>query len=215
MKFVNNLQVPLTFTSTFSMRPGFGALCATDTSCLLVRKPKLLARFANKDVPARNFYVLEPNPAFREIYEQCRLPGHLVPIDWTSEQAQDVRNIDLIFSYSIITHSSDELTRNIIDRWAEMTRTGSIVAFTIRPGCYLAEKDGDMSVFSAAEHRQLSSRYNRGELVYKPYSGLDHWGVTIAPESYLEKVFAGRFAIVHRAFQPQTMNQMIVFAKRQ
>lgn len=173
-----------------------------------------VARFANKNVPAEQFFVLEPNPVFRDIYKDCRLPGNLIEIDWLSSENTGLTKIDLIFSYSILTHSSDRLTRNIVDRWAEMTVPGSVVAFTVRPGCYLNGAGGDMSVFTDTERPGLTKVYDSGKLVYKPYPGDEHWGVTIAPEKYLSEVFAGRFSIVDRAFQIQTMNQLIMFAQR-
>ena len=95
-----------------------------------------------------------------------------------------------------------------------MTNPGSVIAFTIRPGFYLAERDGDMSVFSAAEHSQLNERYARGELIYKAYQGDTDWGVTIIPQSYLEKLLGGTFKVVKFSLQLQTSNQMIVFAQR-
>lgn len=174
-----------------------------------------IARFANKDVPAQQFYALEPNPLFQKIYSDCRLPGHLVPTGWQSAQATGVENVDLIFSYSILTHSSEELTRNIVDRWTEMTRPGSVVACTIRPGCFLTEHDGDMAVFSGEEHGQLAEAYLRGEFIYKPYRPDEpSWGVTVIPVSYLERLTEGRFKLVKCAVQLQTTNQLIVFLQR-
>ena len=143
-----------------------------------------VSRFANKDVPATQFFVMEPNPMFRDIYANCNLPGLMVPIDWLSTESGGVSDVDLVFSYSILTHSSDRLTRNIIDRWAEMTKPGSIVAFTIRPGCYVFESGGDIEVFTKAERKSLPEKYTRGQLVYKSYEGLEDWGVTIASETY-------------------------------
>lgn len=173
-----------------------------------------VSRFANKDVPAEQFYALEPNPVFQEIYGDCRLPGRLVRTDWLSAEPTAIKNVDLIFSYSILTHSSERLTKNIVDRWTEMTKPGSVVAFTVRPGFYLGESDGDMGVFTPVEHAQLPERYARGELIYKSYEGQEDWGVTVIPLRYLEELMAGRFKLVKTAFQPQTANQMIVFAQR-
>lgn len=56
-----------------------------------------ISRFANKDVSARQFFALEPNPVFREIYVNCRLPGTLIDIGWMSETQKDLPIIDLIF----------------------------------------------------------------------------------------------------------------------
>lgn len=173
-----------------------------------------ISRFANKDVPAEQFYALEPNPVFQQIYVDCRLPGRLVPTDWLSAEPTDVRGVDLIFSYSILTHSSERLTENIVDRWTEMTKPGSLVAFTVRPGFYLGESDGDMGVFTSAEHAKLPQKYDHGEFIYKSYEGQEDWGVTIIPLGYLEKLMEGRFKLVKTALQPQTSNQMIVFVQR-
>ena len=173
-----------------------------------------VSRFVNKDVPADRFYALEPNPHFQNIYRDCRLPGRLVATDWLSAEATGVTDVDLIISYSILTHSSERLTANIVDRWREMTKPGSVVAFTMRPGFYLAERDGDMSVFSDAEHAELEDRYARGKLIYKAYPGDTDWGVTIIPQAYLEKLLGGAFKLVKFSLQLQTSNQMIVFARR-
>lgn len=173
-----------------------------------------ISRFVNKDVPAERFYALEPNPAFQAIYRECALPGHLVETDWLSAQPTGVKDVDLIISYSILTHSSERLTANIIERWLEMTRPGSVVAFTMRPGFYLGERGGDMSVFSDAEHAELAERYGRGEFIYKPYGGDTDWGVTIIPQAYLEERFGKNFKLVKFSLQLQTSNQMIAFARR-
>lgn len=173
-----------------------------------------VSRFANKDVPAEQFYALEPNPVFQDIYVDCRLPGHLVRTDWLSAEPTDVRDVDLIFSYSILTHSSERLTKNIVERWIEMTKQGSIVAFTVRPGFYLGETDGDMAVFTSQEHAALPERYEHGELIYKSYEGQEDWGVTIIPLSCLERLLGSHFKLVKTVLQPQTSNQMIVFAER-
>lgn len=173
-----------------------------------------IARFVNKDVPAEHFWALEPNPHFQAIYRECRLPGHLVETDWLSSQSTDLTGIDLIISYSILTHSSERLTANIVERWLEMTRPGSIIAFTMRPGFYLSERGGDMSVFTDQEHAALLERYERGEFIYKAYEGDTDWGVTIIPRSYLEARFGQTFKIVKCSVQLQTSNQMIVFAQR-
>jgi hypothetical protein len=173
-----------------------------------------ISRFVNKDVPAEQFYALEPNPHFQDIYRECRLPGHLIETDWLSAQSTSVTGVDLIISYSILTHSSERLTANILERWREMTKPGSMVAFTMRPGFYLGERDGDMSVFSDAEHAGLRDRYDRGELIYKAYRGDTDWGVTIIPPAYLDKLFGNAFRLVKFTMQLQTSNQMIVFAQR-
>ncbi len=174
-----------------------------------------ISRFVNKDVPAERFYALEPNPHFQAIYRECRLPGHLVETDWMSAQPTGVVDVDLIISYSILTHSSEELTKNIVERWIEMTKPGSVVAFTMRPGFYLAERHGgDMGIFSDADHAQLPDRYARGEFIYEPYPGEPQWGATIIPPRYLETLFGRTFKVVKFSFQLQTPNQMIVFAQR-
>jgi hypothetical protein len=173
-----------------------------------------IARYANKDVPAERFHALEPNPDFQRIYAESRLPGHLVPTDWLSAEPTGVAGVDLIFSYSILTHSSRRLTENIVNRWIEMTTPGSVVAFTIRPGFYLDESGGDVELFSSPERDDARDKYARGEFVYKPYPGEEDWGVTILPLRYLEQLMEGRFKIVKTAFQLQTTNQLIVFAQR-
>lgn len=173
-----------------------------------------ISRFVNKDVPAEHFYALEPNPHFQNIYRECRLPGHLVETDWLSAEPTGVKDVDLIISYSILTHSSEELTANIVQRWIEMTKPGSVVAFTMRPGFYLSERDGDMSVFSEEQYRELPARYARGEFIYEPYRGDTAWGVTIIPPAYLEKLLGEHFKVVKFSLQLQTSNQMIVFAQR-
>lgn len=173
-----------------------------------------ISRFINKDVAAKQFYALEPNPVFQNIYRECRLPGHLVPTDWQSAIPTSVKSVDLVICYSILTHSSESLTKNIVDRWVEMTKPGSVVAFTIRPGFYLGERDGDMSVFTQDQHSKLQEEYSSGEFIYRAYSGDVDWGVTIIPTSWLENLFKDRFEIVKYSFQLQTSNQMIVFARR-
>jgi len=125
-----------------------------------------------------------------------------------------VQDVDLLISYSIFTHSSHELTRNILDRWAEVLTPGGVAAFTIRPGTFLQGSESEMAIFTPEERRGLVDQYKSGRLIYKPYPGDKHWGVTVMPQAYLEEQIDGRFEYLGSRFQFQTWNQLVVFIRR-
>ncbi len=173
-----------------------------------------ILRFAAKDIPQSCLWAVEPNPVFMDLLHQSKIPAQLVAGDWESRNRLELWEIDLIFSYSILTHASDQLVRNIVARWAEITRPGALVAFTVRPGSFLLDDKNEMAIFNAQERAENLDHYRAGRLVYKPYPGDTHWGVAIAPEAYLRAVITPNFRMVGKAFQFQTWNQIIYFIER-
>ncbi len=171
-----------------------------------------ISRFAAKDV--RDLYAFEPNPDFGDLYESCRLPGTLVRTDWLSASPlTDHGKFDLIYCFSILTHSSDLLTRNIAARWAELTKPGSMVFTTIRPKYFIDGESGDAALLN--DKPAMHAAYQRGELVYSRYSsGSGEWGVTVMPLGYIDQVFGQHFSIVGCIPSPTTMNQMMVVLQR-
>lgn len=170
-----------------------------------------ITRFCAKDVIQTELYAVEPNPVFCGIFEETRVPGTLVRTDWESSQTLPVKDADLLISFSIYTHTSDKLARNIRDRWAEMMTPGGVVAFTVRPGAFLNSGEGEAARFTEPERNAAKDAYRRGELIYKPYPNEPDWGVTVAPMPYLTDLFGGEFRIVRSQFFFHNWTQMLVF----
>lgn len=170
-----------------------------------------ITRYLAKDIPSTNLYAVEPNPVFANIFEECRIPGSLVKTDWLSSEKIDVTNIDILISFSIYTHTSPQLAKNIRDRWSEMIATGGLVAFTIRPGAFLEQTTQEMAHFSEEERKTAIAAYERGELVYKKYKDSQNWGVTVAPMAYIKRLFEPQFKILGSKFFFQNWTQTIVF----
>ncbi len=173
-----------------------------------------ITRFCAKDVPPEALYAFEPNPVFCDLFERTRVEAQLVRTDWLSEGSLAIRDIDLTICFSIFTHASDRLARNIAERFKEITKPGSMIVLTIRPGAFLHASDGEMAHFSELERNEAIAAYERGHLVYKPYKDSPDWSVTVTPMSYLHSVFGTVFAISgpHMFFQNWT--QIIVYLQR-
>jgi hypothetical protein len=75
---------------------------------------------------------------------------------------------------------------------------------------------GDADLIQRSEKAAAREAYNRGELVYRPYSdgGGPDWGVTVPPLSYLERVFGDHFSLDGVFALPTTMNQLIISLRR-
>jgi hypothetical protein len=174
-----------------------------------------ISRFVAKDVPNQDLFAFEPNPVFADLYEKCHCPGNLVRTDWESQASlASYGHFDLVYCFSILTHSSHELTTRIARRWEELTKPGSLVFTTIRPRYFIEGSSGDAGLLRAELKSDMFNMYDAGELVYVPYaSGGGHWGVTVMPEPYLARVFAA-FDIVALHPNPLTMNQMMVVLRR-
>jgi hypothetical protein len=174
-----------------------------------------MTRFAAKDIPSMSVFAVEPNRTFCQIFEDTRVPGTLVPSDFLSEQALPIAGVDLMISFSIMTHASDRLAHNIRDRWAEMMTPGGVLVFTIRPGTFLMETDGEMAKFTPTERADAQLHYRSGELVYKAYADSPDWGITITPTSYLRRLFEDEFRIIgpHLFFQNYTQLPIIMIRK--
>jgi SAM-dependent methyltransferase len=173
-----------------------------------------VTRFCAKDV--RRVVAVEPNPAFQALFRETRVPAELVASDWLSAAPLPVKDVDLAFCFSILTHASDQLSRNIAARWGEMMRPGGVVVCTIRPGVYLDDEGGgEISRVPADERLAMKAAYAAGELAYWPYPGSPDWGITITPMAHLERVFGPDFEIVGPRYFLQNFTQLpIVLVRR-
>jgi hypothetical protein len=173
-----------------------------------------ITRLCPKD--AAKVYAIEPNLEFQKIYQDTRVPGELVASDYLSSKRLPVTDVDLLFCFSIYTHASAKLAKNIRDRWVEMVRPGGVVLFTIRPATYMDEAGGgEISRLNAKERAALKAAYAKGQLGYWPYPGLNDWGITVAPMAYLEKLFSKHFEIIGPRYFLQNFTQLpIVMVRR-
>lgn len=173
-----------------------------------------ITRHVAKDVPNGQIFAVEPNPGFRDIFTASRVPGQLVASDYLSEQSLPLRDIDLLFCFSILTHASDYLARNIATRWVEMLAPGGVVVATIRPGDFLQYDDGEMAKFTPEERARARLAYANGELVYKAYADSPEWGVTVTPMGYLHDVFGAAFRIIGPRYFFQNSTQLPIVMVR-
>jgi len=173
-----------------------------------------ITRLCVKD--AAQVFAVEPNPDFQEVYRKTRVPGQLIASDYLSSTPHPVKDVDLLFCFSIYTHASEQLARNIRDRWAEMVRPGGVVLFTIRPGTYLDDVGGgEISRLSDAERAAARADYAAGRWAYWPYPDSPDWGITVAPMAYLESLFSEHFEIVGPRYFLQNFTQLpIVMVRR-
>jgi hypothetical protein len=172
-----------------------------------------ITRLCPKDVGA--VHAVEPNPTFQDLYRLTRVPGNLIESDFLSSRPLPVSNADLLFCFSILTHASDKLARNIARRWAEIMAPGGVVLFTIRPGSYLEQSGGELSRLSEKELAGARKDYAAGRLAYWPYPDSPDWGITIAPMIYLEKLFSKHFEIIGPRYFLQNFTQLpIVMVRR-
>jgi hypothetical protein len=173
-----------------------------------------ITRFCPKDVG--KIYAIEPNPVFHDIYRETRVPAELVESDFHSAQRLPVSEVDLLFCFSILTHASDALARNIAARWAEMMAPGGVVQFTIRPGSYLQESGGEIDRLSEKEKAACRKAYAAGRLAYWPYeptTSVD-WGITVAPMAYLREIFGKHFEIIGPRYFLQNHTQLPIIMVR-
>jgi hypothetical protein len=171
-----------------------------------------IARYSSKDLP-RGLYSFEPNPVFCDLYKSCRVPGMLVQTDFGSEgPLHDHGLFDIVYSFSILTHASDALARRIMQRWKELTTSGSVIFATVRPSDFIEGTDGDAGHFD--EKARLRDLLARGELVYRPYPGDNDWGVAIMPLPYLAEIAGSDFTIDGFYPHPLTSNQVVVRIQR-
>jgi len=171
-----------------------------------------ITRFAEKDVA--RLYAVEPNPVFREVFQQTRVPGELIASDYLSAERLPIANADLLFCFSILTHASEQLARNIRDRWAEMMAKGGVVLFTIRPGTYLDAAGGEISRLSPADLAKAKADYAAGKPGYWPYPDSPDWGIAITPMAFLEALFGEDFEIIGPRYFLQNDTQLPIVMVR-
>ncbi len=174
-----------------------------------------ITRFCPKD--AGRVVAIEPNETFHEIWRQTRVPGELVASDFLSKKKLPVSDIDLLICFSILTHASDALAKNIAKRWAEIVAPGGVVLFTVRPGTYLDLDGGEIDRLSPADKAAARSAYEAGRIAYWPYPECpSDWGVTVMPMAYLEQLFGRHFEIIGPRYFLQNHTQLpIVMVRRQ
>jgi methyltransferase family protein len=171
-----------------------------------------ITRFCAKDVA--RLYAVEPNGAFREIFEQTKVPGELIASDHMSSTRLPVRGADLLFCFSILTHASEQLARNIRDRWVEMMARGGVVVFTIRPGSYLDQTGGEIARLPPEDLAAAREAYANGRPGYWPYPDSPDWGITITPMAFLDELFSKHFEIIQPRYFLQNDTQLPIVMVR-
>lgn len=153
-----------------------------------------ITRLVARDVA--RVYAVEPNDILQQAFRDNRVPGSLVVSDYSSAQRLAIGDADLLISFSILTHTSDALSRNIARRWAEMLAPGAVAVFTIRPGSFFDAERGEITQRTPAEREAGRAAYDAGKPAYWPYEGSPNFGITVMPMAYLDELFGKDFEIV-------------------
>jgi len=152
-----------------------------------------ITRLCAKDVG--ELIAVEPNPVFQEVFRQTRAPGALICSDYMSEAPLGIEGADLLFSFSILTHTSEALARNVRDRWAEALAPGGVAVFTIRPGTFLDGSRGEIRQLSADELAAGRAAYAKGQAAFWGYPDTPDFGIAVLPMDYLHDLFGPDFEI--------------------
>jgi phospholipid N-methyltransferase len=177
-----------------------------------------ITRFFVGDVSAENLWACDPNREFTQIFRECGIRANLVDTDWMSAQRFIQRQFDLVFSFSILTHSSEILTRNIFERFDELVAPGGLLVFTIRPEEFLTiEYDGgDRKAFGADNIPAAIADYKNGKFVYRPYDDVSpQWGVTVIPLPWLMQNMPTRFEYIGQVPDKFSAQLPVIFKAKQ
>jgi hypothetical protein len=172
-----------------------------------------ITRLCDRDVG--ELIAVEPNPVFQDEFRRIGAPGRLIASDYMSAAPLDVGGADLLFSFSILTHTSEALARNVRDRWAEIMAPGGVVVCTIRPGTFLDGARGEIRQLAAADLAAGRAAYAAGRIAYWPYPETPDFGITVMPMDFLRDLFGRDFEILGPRFLLENPTQLpIVMIRR-
>jgi hypothetical protein len=173
-----------------------------------------LLRFFAKSVRTDHLLGCDPNAVFIQLCRDMRVPGQIQLSDWMSTSKPFEEKLDLVFSFSIFTHTSEQLQFNILRVLEDMLKPGGLVVATIRPGALLEAEGGEMDDWTAAERQKCRDAYLRGDYAYRPYPKSPSWGVAAIPESYIRKHWTEAFDLLEVGHLFQNWTQVPVCLRR-
>ena len=165
-----------------------------------------ITRLCGKD--AGQVFAVEPDPAFRDLFRDKGVSGILVAADFLSSEPLGIEGADLLFSFSVMTHASEQLACNIRDRWTEIMAPGGVVLFTIRPGDFLNGDRGEIRPKTPEELAQGRAAYDAGRPAYWAYESTPDFGITVMPMAYLHELFDKDFEILGPRFLLENPTQL-------
>jgi SAM-dependent methyltransferase len=173
-----------------------------------------LLRFFAKSVRAGRLFGCDPNPVFFQLCKDLRVPGKIKLSDWMSTSNVFEEKFDLVYAFSIFTHTSEELQFNILRLLKDSMRPGGLVVATIRPGAFLDADGGETASWTATERQEGRDAYRRGDCAYWPYPQASHWGITVIPESYINEHWTEAFSLLEIGHLFQNWTQVPVCLRR-
>lgn len=173
-----------------------------------------ITRLFAKDVPSERLWGIDPNDEFREEFVSSGVQAQIVTSDWDSLVPLALKDIGLIVSFGVFSHASALLARNMFERLGEISKPGTVLAITVRPGAMLYTDQGEANLLSSEALAQARQDYLEGKHIFIPYAAGAQWGVAVAPNASLKSMADPWFRYLHQRPLIQNWTQKVVYLMR-
>jgi glycosyltransferase involved in cell wall biosynthesis/GT2 family glycosyltransferase/SAM-dependent methyltransferase len=193
-----------------------------------------VARLFLRDVPLRNLWGLDVDPAFVELTQDLFAGGNFsvcAPLPPTVLRAG---HFDLVCAYSVFSHLSETACRLWTAEFARLLRPGGLFAFTTRHEDFFAYCEWAASLGQSAQGyvralgelfpdiEAVKATYRRGELVHATSPGVSgggprtesFYGETFIPRAYVERRLCAEFELIVSAYDPARYDQACFVLRR-
>lgn len=182
-----------------------------------------LTRFFARDAMPGRLFGCDPTPEILEICEKTGVPGDLRRTDFLPDDLP-FRDLDLVFSFSVFTHISEEAHRACLKAIHRALAPGGLAVITVRPPAYL---DHDPLMKPARE--LLSDRYATREMKEPRYIFVPHpvedghpqydegemtYGDTVISLPYIEQNWTDLFEIAEIGLLTGDMYQVPIALRK-
>ncbi len=186
-------------------------------------------RFFWRDVLERNLHGVDVNPDVITLCNRLQVPGVLQVIDPHDPLPFDSGYFSHAFSYSVLSHLPEPVSRHWIGEIARVLKPSSLFMFTVEPPRFIdfvaaipanAESPWHQGLRNALTDPEAARRKAaNGEFVYLSTGGGPHlppdvYGDAVISKEYAIREWSDHFEIVEYIDDPSLFWQAVVIARR-
>jgi ubiquinone/menaquinone biosynthesis C-methylase UbiE len=189
-----------------------------------------VTRLFGRDVPAENIVGIDIDPSAIVLSRHLGVPGHFIQTEANVALPFPDASFDIVVASSVLTHTPETVTRNLLNDFGRVTRSGGVVCFTVEDDGFFKHFDIPGIETSGGERWRLLSkhknvlpmlkkRYSAGEYIYlntndEEVRRADIYGDALIPKQWIERTWQGFGTLVRFEVSAPPVYQAVVVLRR-
>jgi SAM-dependent methyltransferase len=186
-----------------------------------------VARFFLRDVEPGSLFGFDVEEAVLDAAREQMPSAHWQLVEPLPPSGAEDGSFDLIYSYSVFSHLSEEAHLRWLEEFQRLLRPGGVLAVTTRPREFIAglqrrrRRGEDSSLIPAAFHDAAGAerRYDAGEYVHEGIGGggalePSFFGETCIPPAYVRERWTELFEVVEQTNYSEVGEQNLIVVRR-